>query len=112
MEPAAKKPKGPMVYLVSLSGRGKKKFRRLHKSSLPRGKQKGITVLDWEEYGEVDRIPYDDHCHLCWPPEDNPAVDAKEAKRRNKPDLLWEEEEVSSVIDSSSSSPSPLSDSD
>ena len=72
-----------------------------------------VTMLDWEEYGEVDRLSYDDHCHLCWPPGGTHTINPKEAKRRSRPDLLSDDEEESSVIgSSSSSSSSSLSDPD
>ena len=70
----------------------------------PAGEPSAWRFLDWDSYEEEPVIHYGDHCHRCWPAGNHPAVDAKMAKRRKKPDSWDDDEEVSSVIGSSFSS--------
>ena len=62
----------PPVFLVVVSKKGKRVFRRLHKRSLPCGKLPDVDFQVYEEYAEGEDIEYDDFCHLCWRDGDAP----------------------------------------
>ena len=104
--------KRPVAYVVAVIGAGKRKFRRLHKGSLPCGKILGVSIHNWETHPEDKRVRYDDFCHKCWPAGELPGLDLGEKKRRCAPPVVDDEEDdvASSHIPSSSSSDSSSSD--